>query len=39
MSIIEVRQYQSADGRIPVAEWLHGLRDRAARLPRRTDSL
>jgi putative addiction module killer protein len=31
MATIEVRQYQAVDGRIPVAEWLDGLRDRAAR--------
>jgi|SRR5579872_3336623 len=32
MPIIEVRQYQIVDGRIPVAEWLNSLRDRVARL-------
>jgi putative addiction module killer protein len=31
MAVIEVRQYQTTDGRIPVLEWLDGLRDRAAR--------
>lgn len=31
MSIIEVRQYQTAAGRNPFAEWLGRLRDRQAR--------
>ena len=30
MSVIEIRQYQTADGRMPFAEWLHTLRDRRA---------
>ena len=30
MPIIEVRQYQTADGRTPFVEWLHTLRDRRA---------
>lgn len=30
MAMIEVRQYQTADGRIPIAEWLGRLRDRDA---------
>lgn len=28
---MEVRQYQTAEGRKPLAEWLDGLRDRLAR--------
>jgi putative addiction module killer protein len=32
MATIEVRRYQTTAGRIPVTEWLDGLRDRAARL-------
>ena len=28
--MIEIRQYQTADGRIPFAEWLSALRDRRA---------
>lgn len=31
MSIIEVRQYQTADGRSPFGEWLRQLRDAPAR--------
>jgi putative addiction module killer protein len=31
MASVEVRQYQTTDGRIPVAEWLGALRDSAAR--------
>lgn len=27
MDLIEIRQYQTADGRIPFAEWIAGLRD------------
>ena len=30
MPIIEIRQYQTADGRMPFAEWLRALRDRRA---------
>jgi putative addiction module killer protein len=30
MSIIEIRQYQTADGHTPFVEWLHALRDRRA---------
>ena len=30
MPVIEVRQYQTRDGRIPFAEWLCALRDRRA---------
>ncbi|EQD73070.1 Addiction module killer protein, partial [mine drainage metagenome] len=30
MAAIEVRQYQTADGRSPFAEWLADLRDRRA---------
>lgn len=30
MVTIEVRQYQTADGRIPFAEWIAALRDRRA---------
>ncbi|MEW9572241.1 type II toxin-antitoxin system RelE/ParE family toxin [Rhodanobacter sp. Si-c] len=30
MSNIEIRQYQTADGHIPFAEWLAALRDRRA---------
>lgn len=30
MPIIEVRQYETADGRVPFAEWLHVLGDRRA---------
>ena len=30
MPVIEVRQYQTRDGRIPFAEWLGALRDRRA---------
>jgi len=32
MAALEIRQYQTYEGRIPVAEWLDNLRDRAARL-------
>jgi putative addiction module killer protein len=32
MAAIEVRRYQTTAGRIPVSDWLDGLRDRAARL-------
>jgi len=28
---VEVRQYQTADGRVPLAEWLDGLRDAVTR--------
>jgi putative addiction module killer protein len=31
MQIVEVRQYQTAEGMTPVAEWLEGLRDGATR--------
>ncbi len=31
MGTIEVRQYQTVQGRVPVMEWLEGLRDPAAR--------
>jgi putative addiction module killer protein len=31
MSAVEIRQYQTVDGRIPVAEWLDSLRDGVAR--------
>lgn len=31
MAIVEIRQYQTVDGRTPVAEWLDGLRDSVAR--------
>ena len=31
MSPIDVRQYQTTDGRLPVSEWLHELRDSVAR--------
>lgn len=31
MSPIDVRQYQTAEGRVPVSEWLCGLRDTVAR--------
>ncbi len=30
MDTIEIRQYQTADGRIPFAEWIAALRDRRA---------
>ncbi len=30
MNAVEVRQYQTADGRIPVAAWLSSLRDARA---------
>ncbi|MHB1272510.1 MAG: type II toxin-antitoxin system RelE/ParE family toxin [Rhodanobacter sp.] len=30
MAIVEIRQYQTRDGRIPFAEWLGALRDRRA---------
>ena len=30
MTTVEVRQYQTADGRSPFAEWLAALRDRRA---------
>ncbi|MDE2155825.1 MAG: type II toxin-antitoxin system RelE/ParE family toxin [Xanthomonadaceae bacterium] len=30
MTIVEIRQYQTADGRMPFAEWLRALRDRRA---------
>ena len=30
MNVVEVRQYQTAEGRRPLAEWLEGLRDRVA---------
>lgn len=45
MTTIEVRQYQTAEGRTPLAEWLEGLRDRTtrsrivARLDRLTEGL
>jgi putative addiction module killer protein len=39
MATIEVRRYQTTDGRIPVTAWLDGLRDRAARLDRLTENL
>jgi|SRR5882724_591502 len=45
MTTIEVRQYQTADGRTPLQEWLDGLRDRTtgsrivARLDRLTEGL
>jgi putative addiction module killer protein len=32
MAALEIRQYQTGDGRIAVADWLDNLRDRAARL-------
>lgn len=32
MGTLEVRQYQTVQGRVPVAEWLEGLRDPRARL-------
>jgi putative component of toxin-antitoxin plasmid stabilization module len=31
MTILEIRQYQTAAGRSPFAEWLHRLRDGQAR--------
>lgn len=31
MSTLEVRQYQTRDGRIPFSEWLDDLNDRTAR--------
>ena len=31
MATTEVRQYQTVQGRVPVAEWLAGLRDSKAR--------
>jgi putative component of toxin-antitoxin plasmid stabilization module len=31
MTHIEVRQYQTTDGRKPLSEWLDGLRDAQAR--------
>jgi putative addiction module killer protein len=31
MSTLEIRQYQTRDGRIPVLEWLGSLRDGVAR--------
>jgi putative addiction module killer protein len=30
MGTVEIRQYQTADGRIPFAEWIAALRDRRA---------
>lgn len=27
MNLVEIRQYQTADGRIPFAEWMDSLRD------------
>lgn len=41
MSPIDVRQYQTTDGRIPVSEWLCQLRDTAtrARIASRLDRL
>lgn len=30
MSVIEIRQYQTADGRAPFADWMDKLRDRQA---------
>lgn len=30
MAMVEVRQYQTADGRIPFAEWFKALRNRQA---------
>ncbi len=32
MGTLEVRQYQTVQARVPVAEWLEGLRDPRARL-------
>ena len=31
MNPVEIRQYQTKDGRTPVSEWLDGLRDATAR--------
>lgn len=31
MSTIEVRQYRTQDGKVPVLDWLAGFRDRIAR--------
>lgn len=31
LTAVEVRQYQTVDGRMPVGEWLDGLRDGGAR--------
>lgn len=31
MSIVEIRQYQTVDGRRPLAEWLDGLNDSVTR--------
>ena len=31
MIYVEVREYQTADGRMPMTEWLAGLRDAGAR--------
>jgi putative addiction module killer protein len=41
MPIVEVRQYQTAEGKTPMAEWLEGLRDGAtrARIAARLDRL
>jgi putative addiction module killer protein len=32
MPNVKVLQYQTIDGRMPIAAWLHNLRDRAARI-------
>ena len=31
MTDVEVRRYQTAEGRVPLSEWLDGLRDGRAR--------
>ena len=31
MSPVEVRRYQTVEGRVPLSEWLDGLRDGRAR--------
>jgi putative addiction module killer protein len=41
MAIVEVREYQTAEGKTPLTEWLQGLRDRStrARIVARLDRL
>ena len=41
MTILEVREYQTAEGKTPLTEWLQGLRDSAtrARIVARLDRL
>lgn len=31
MDLVEIRRYQTAEGKVPLSEWMHGLRDGRAR--------